>query len=845
VYDKRLTLDLNTAIVYNMLGDQQQALTLYRSALATAESLGAGGEQWLGALHTNIGNVYDLLGDFRQALAYHERARTLFAERNEIRAVAVAEHNIGHIAMAQGHYRQALQLLHRAHDLKADLKLPLDVAYIKRDIVECYLLLNRFAEARELAQQVREEFRAFGAVYEEALTLLHLASAEAELARFDAAQAALDAAEPIFSAVEAHAWVATTKLRRGRLALRRGDPATAAHEALAAAAQFEAGGQRVEYANATLLHGQVTLAQGQLEAAARAGASALEIARRVNVPPLRYSAHLLLGQVAQAQGAQLRALRRYRAAVATVDRVQRGLTLTLRAGFLEDKGEALHTLIGLHLRAGQAAGAFETLERAKSQILLGYLANRDQLRWADDDARSRALIAELNRLREEHQWFYRLAHEPASREDGARSTVDPQQAGEQVAARERRMRAITEQLYLQGAEGSSVSQVRVPTPDEVQRSLDDDTLLIEFYNDGAKLWAFSLDARGLEVHTLPATVAEIDRLLAQLQVNLAAALKVGAQGPGARNFSSLAQRLGERLYAMLLAPLTQRLRGRRRLVVVPYGALHYLPFQLLHNGAAYLIEEYELVVLPAAGLATRRSPRRAGGALALAHSWQGRLPEALSEARLVQELLGGQLATESAARRTLLEAAPTRVLHIAAHGEHRLDQPDLSFIQLADGQLYSDDLLQHDLSYELVTLSACETGRARVAAGDELIGLGRGFLYAGAGALIASMWRVADETALELMGRLYAALRDGASKAAALREAQRGLIAERPGLHPAFWGPFQLVGDARPLSHCDQTVLAPQSTEENRMKRSVLLYLSGEQGRAGEGNPSRTFHPPR
>ena len=151
-------------------------------------------------------------------------------------------------------------------------------------------------------------------------------------------------------------------------------------------------------------------------------------------------------------------------------------------------------------------------------------------------------------------------------------------------------------------------------------------------------------------------------------------------------------------------------------------------------------------------------------------------------------------------RRAALHASPGQILHIAAHGEHRLDQPDLSYIQLADGQLYSDDVLQHDLSYELVTLSACETGRGQVAPGDELIGIGRGFLYAGAGALLTSLWRVPDDVAMHLMAQVYRALRDGASKAAALREAQRALLAADPQRHPAFWGAFQLVGDARPLT---------------------------------------------
>jgi CHAT domain-containing protein len=100
----------------------------------------------------------------------------------------------------------------------------------------------------------------------------------------------------------------------------------------------------------------------------------------------------------------------------------------------------------------------------------------------------------------------------------------------------------------------------------------------------------------------------------------------------------------------------------------------------------------------------------------------------------------------------------------------------------------------------LVTLSACETGRARVAAGEELIGLGRGFLYAGAGSLILSLWPVADATTVGFMQHLYHLLRSGATKASAMRETQRRLLADNVELHPAFWGAFQLVGHAGRLS---------------------------------------------
>ncbi|MGE5249857.1 MAG: CHAT domain-containing protein, partial [Bacteroidota bacterium] len=727
----------------------------------------------------------------------YERARAYLVDANEIRNVTLLDTNIAYVARSQGHYRRALDTLHRVLD--EAVQFPLEELGAKSDMVECYLYLNRYAEARDMARQVITGYHANKDAHALARALLHLTAAEAGLSNFAAAQAALDEAEPIFASLGAGRWVLTTHLLRGRIALKQGDAAAAYREAIAAAASFESAGQQVDYAAAALLESQALFALGDIKAAAQAASRCLAVAQQNGVPSIRYSTHLLLGQIRQAQERPLRALRHYEAAVATVERVQRGMSITLRPGFLEDKGEALRSLIALHFRAGRAADAFETLERAKSQVLLGYLANRENFAWSTDDSRSRTLMDQLNSLRAEHQWYYRLAHEPSERSDHP-GTVPPEQARLEVAARERQMRAITEQLYLRSRDDQQAGRLPTTSLSLIQRSLPEGTLLIEFYNDGMDLWAFTLDGGTIDIRRLPIKVETLDGLLGQLQANIGAALHIDAGSVQTRRLTMLAQRILHRLYSLLIEPLHLQLDGLRRLVVVPYGALHYLPFHLLYDGSAYLIEQVELVTLPAAGLSTRPGPRRQPGALILAHSWDGRLPHTLAEAQVVHRFFGGVLQAEEMACRAALQASPTQILHIAAHGEHRLDQPDLSYLQLADGQVYADDILQQDLSYELVTLSACETGRARVAAGDELIGLGRGFLYSGAGALLVSLWPVVDASTMHFMERTYQALTSGASKAAALRAAQLASLAENRDLHPAFWGAFQLIGDANPLS---------------------------------------------
>jgi len=415
------------------------------------------------------------------------------------------------------------------------------------------------------------------------------------------------------------------------------------------------------------------------------------------------------------------------------------------------------------------------------------------------------MIKELNKLRAEHQWFYRLAHEPP-RNNERPNTIQPEQALAEVVVRERQIRSITEQLYLHRSDDYQANQIVTTSLKDIQGTLNEGTLLIEFYNDGSCLWAFILDGQTIHVQPLPTTTETLNQLLAQLKGNIAAALTVDPRSAAARNLVQSARRILKRLHSLLIEPLMLHQYDPQKLVIVPYSVLHYLPFHLLYDGSEYLIQKHEVVVLPAAGLITRPTLQRDSGALVLANSWEGRLPHTLAEAQIVQRLFKGTLYTGETANRTALQSTPKQVLHIATHGEHRLDQPDLSYLQLADGQLYADDTLQQDMSYELVTLSACETGRANVAASDELIGIGRGFLYAGAGALLVSLWQVADTSTLDFMERFYTALLSGVSKATALREAQNHMLSKDNWQHPAFWGAFQLIGNDQPLSSSGQRI---------------------------------------
>jgi CHAT domain-containing protein len=291
----------------------------------------------------------------------------------------------------------------------------------------------------------------------------------------------------------------------------------------------------------------------------------------------------------------------------------------------------------------------------------------------------------------------------------------------------------------------------------------------------------------------------IQRLLDRLQLNFTSAARLLAAGLPLDALVGNARGVLEQLYQALIAPVVRWLQGRRRVVVIPYGVTHAVPFHALHDGERFLIERMEVSVCPSSSLlrlcATR--PRRAAqSALVVACSDGGRLAHVVREADLVAAIFPAERYVEATATRAaLVEAAPRHgIVHLAAHGEARLDNPTFAHLKLADGQLGTTDVFNLPLEGALVTLSACETGRSVVRGGDELIGLSRGFFYAGASTLVQSLWRVEDESAARLMEQFYRALRGGASPGAALREAQRAFL-DDGRLHPFLWAPFQLAGD--------------------------------------------------
>jgi CHAT domain-containing protein len=250
------------------------------------------------------------------------------------------------------------------------------------------------------------------------------------------------------------------------------------------------------------------------------------------------------------------------------------------------------------------------------------------------------------------------------------------------------------------------------------------------------------------------------------------------------------------LYAEVMAPIRARLDARH-MVIVPHGVLHYLPFHALWDGDRYLIDSFTMSYAPSAAIFALCQQKTA---LALGPPLVMGVPDAQAplireEVQAVAEILpDAKLFIGAEANETRLRQAGlhSRAIHIATHGRFRQDNPMFSSIRLGDSNLALYDLYQLKLDCELVTLSGCATGLNVVTAGDELLGLVRGLLCAGARSLLLTLWDVHDRSTAEFMAIFYQRLQDSASKSAALQKAMLAMRDRYP--HPYYWAPFTLTG---------------------------------------------------
>jgi CHAT domain-containing protein len=390
---------------------------------------------------------------------------------------------------------------------------------------------------------------------------------------------------------------------------------------------------------------------------------------------------------------------------------------------------------------------------------------------------------------------------------------------------------------------------------EIQtKVLDEDTVLLEYALGPEKSFVWAVTPTSMDVFELPPR-AEIESAAKRVYDLLTARNQkppketLAARGNRIRQADKVYFTAAAEASRMLLGPVAPKL-GNKRLLMVGEGVLQYLPFAALpepgpgeSKAAPPLIANHEIMTVPSASVMAVLREETAGRAPAkkalaivadpVFSADDARIPPQKDKAAVIaatrddfvrlrfSRYEADEIARLSppgatlkaldfdASRDTVLDAdfAHYRIVHFATHSLLNDERPQLSGVVLSlfdrsgrpqNGFLRLYDIYNLRLGSELVVLSACQTALGGEIRGEGLIGLTRGFLYAGAPRVVATLWAVDDRTTAELMRRFYEGVLGRRERVAtALRAAQVAFWRTKGWDAPYYWAAFTLQGEWR------------------------------------------------
>lgn len=821
-------LDLVRGSVRQGLACTEAALPAIEAAQAPAMELSA----WV-----NMGRANDVLGEPQKALAAYGRAEELYLSAGDELSRARTLNNRGVLARQLGLYEQALELYSRAFSLFEKLG---ERRWRARTLGNLGLLFAEVGDgerARQHLERALVAWRELGDKAGESVALTQLGR------HFGLAGDSLRSAEHYRLALSIDRESGSRRSQGLALAglagaLADGGSASAALPLFKEAVELlRAEGEQNNLAFTFCKQGKAALAAGDLDQARAALEAAVQQARvsgrrSDEICAIKEEAELLARQ-----GDLARALERLEGALALAEGLRRELVSPdLRASYSRILREAYERSVTLWMarhrqnpEAGFDARALEVSERARARTFVELLGEaRADLRGSSSPEKAARLASALQRLAAKNERAFLAAGEERSRLET--EMLEIEREVDRLEAEIRR-------------ENPRFAQLERPTALSAARMrelLDAETVLLVYFLGEERSFLFRVEPRGVEGFELAprrTIEAAARRFYEELSQKAGAGTNAGAE-----------------VARLVLGPLAGKIDGRR-LVVVPDGALAYLPFGALPLPLAgeaagaglgeLLLEGRRLVHLPSvAALELLRSAagdREPGQGIAILADpvysphdsrvrrsdqtetagasepevatfddrWS-RLPGSRREAEMIAALMpGARVFEDFEARRDRVLGeglAPYRIVHFATHGSIDATRPALSGLVLSmvdpagqpiNGMLRLDDIYNLRLRADLVVLSGCRTALGEEIRGEGLVGISRGFFYAGARRVLASLWPVEDFATASLMQSFYRALGAGVGPEAALQHAQLELRAQRRTRDPRSWAAFVLLGDWR------------------------------------------------
>ncbi len=797
--DKPLTgpVQYGIAVAWSNLGDlakadgkYDEALAYFQKALESLKGLSADSPEYSADVVDSlaeIGRVYRVMGDHQYALNYFNQALTIAKTTNSSSKLASVLNSIGVLYIEQSDYEKASK-------------------YINQSLFIYVGLGNRLEIARLLINQGVINQRQGN--YGEALKSF---------------QASLKSAE----GSNAPDLILTAQEGMGAVYQEQGDPRAALEwldKSLSTAQQV---GDKTRCAELLWREGEAYYLKGNVSQALKAAGNAADLAGQLRIPVISHLALTSQGKYYLAVGNYELASQTLSKAIEQIEgmRAQVAGQEQERQIFFENKVTPYNLLVELLVKQNKLADALIVAERAKGRVLLDVLRDgKIDLASAltpaekEEAARLNRNISELNeRVRNE---------QTNTRPDATALSQLFNQLDEARLKYESYQNALFASHPEFNARRGNIAALTSENVNELTR--DSNTAYLEFVVTKEQVILFVLTRRdenaGPELRAYPIAIkpGELEHKVDQFRQAMADRNPVFANS-------------AHELYDLLIKPAAQQLSGVSTLCVIPDEYLWDLPFQaLLSTNDSYLLEDYALYYSPS--LSVLRKTRKlqnndAGRAtqslIAFGNPVIGKeraansqgeasdscpLPEAETEVNSLAQIYGqaqskaftGREATEKAFK-TL--APRYRTIHLATHGILDNRHPLYSYLLLTktegdpenDGLLEAREIMDMNINADLAVLSACDTARGRVGAGEGVIGMSWAFFVASVRTTVVSQWKVNSASTSQLMVNFYQALKseqkDGtANKAEALRKAALSLMKDSRYRHPFYWAGFVMVG---------------------------------------------------
>ncbi len=832
--DKEADTLNNIGLTYKALGENQQALEYYNQALSLYLTIGdRNGEA---NILNNIGRVYSDLGEKQQALEYYNRAMPIFRTVGDQDGEASTLNNIGAAYDGLGEKQQALEYYNQALPLRQAVGDRQGEATTLNNIGSVYDILGEKQQALAYYNQALTLRRAVGDRQGEAITLNNIGGIYNALGEKQQALEYYNQALPLFLAVENRSGEASILNNLGGIYSDLGEKQQALEYYNRALPLYLAvedqDGEAVTLNNIGLVYYNLGEKQRGLEYYNQALSLYRAVKNRSgeantlrNIAVLQYEQNNLL-PASESMEQAIENIEFLRNQILT-PRLQTSFFLTVE----EYYDFQIRLLMELHQKdssQGYHSQALYYSERIRARQLLTELQEaRVDIRQGVDPKLVQAEKASTKQLAT-------ALEEQAQLLRGSYRTKEQANLNQEINSLVAELDQIETTIRLQSPAYAAINQptkFTLQTREIQEQVLDDDTLLLEYHlsEQGSYLWVVSKDK--VSSYELPPQ-AEIEQLANKFRNDMASETINNPE-------------IVKQLSKIILGPAVQEL-GNKRLLIVGDGTLQSIPFAALPlpNSLAQkpLIANHEIITLPSASSLEALRQQVKGRPLApkqlavfadpvyelegqqtvdlrdLTRSAQNvclslpNLQYTRTEAENILALVPENESfaafgyDASLATATSPQLSQYQTVHFSTHGCLNKDVPQFSGLALSvynsQGEL-QDPLLRLDTIYnlelpaELVVLSACETGLGSELAGEGLVSLTRGFMYAGAKRVVVSLWAVNDRSTSELMSTFYKKMyQEKLKPAAALREAQLEMWQKDSNWQdPYYWAAFTIQGE--------------------------------------------------